>query len=97
MIFSTLMESNERGELLLLDGGYCRFHLRRDGQLTIHEIISQKPGQGTAILDRLSCVEGARFLLAKCPTNLPANAWYQRRGFIKTKQEAALNTWVYWI
>jgi len=102
VIFDTLQESNARGELLLLDGGYCRYHLRRDGQLTIYEIISQKPGVGTAMLDRLSRVEGARFLLARCPATLPSNDWYQRRGFVRTAEETTrngtrLNVWLYWL
>lgn len=42
MIFETLNESNERGELLLVNGGMCHYHLRRDGQLTIREIIVWK-------------------------------------------------------
>lgn len=102
MIFDTLQESNAKGELLLLDGGYCRYHLRRDGQLTIYEIISQRPGVGTALLDRLVCVEGARFLLARCPATLPSNAWYERRGFVRTAIERTargteLNVWLYWL
>lgn len=102
MCFEHLHDSNTRGELILLDGAMCRFHLRRDGQLTIHEIISQRPGGGLAMLDRLSCIEYARFLLAKCPADLPANAWYARRGFVRTKTETTpsgrlLNVWLYWI
>lgn len=39
MIFETLCESAKRDELILVDGGFCHWHLRRDGQLTIREII----------------------------------------------------------
>lgn len=102
MIFETLHESVQRGELILVDGGMCRWHLRRDGQLTIHEILSLKPGAGMAMLGRLVQVEGARFLLAKCPADLPSNAWYARRGFVQTATETTprgrrLNVWCYWI
>lgn len=102
MIFETLYESATRGELQLLDGGMCRYHLRRDGQLTIHEIISTRPGVGTAMLDRLSAVAGARFILAKCPADLPSNAWYARRGFVQTATQTTptgrqLRVWMLWI
>lgn len=98
MIFNTLNESNERGELLLIDGGFCHWHLRRDGQLTIREIISNKPGAGQQILNRLRFTVGATSLFAKCPVELPANDWYKRRGFSleeteNTKSGAAVNHW----
>lgn len=87
MIFETLSESNSRGELLLIDGGFCHWHLRRDGQLTIREIISQRRGAGQEMLDRLKIVPGAVCLFAKCPSDLPANSWYEKRGFIKAGEE----------
>ena len=48
MIFETLYESAQRGELLLVNGGMCHWHLRRDGQLTIREIISTRPGESNS-------------------------------------------------
>lgn len=81
MIFETLYESARRGELLLIDGGMCHWHLRRDGQLTIREIISTKPGAGSAMLVVLKQTPGAISLFAKCPSDLDANEWYARRGF----------------
>lgn len=81
MIFETLYESAKRGELLLVDGGMCHWHLRRDGQLTIREIISTKPGAGSAMLAALKNTPGALSLFAKCPSDLAANEWYARRGF----------------
>lgn len=101
MIFDALYESALRGELLLVDGGLCHFHLRRDGQLTIREIIAHPPGcgVGTAMLERLKAVPGARFLLAKCPIDLEANRWYAARGFALVAMEQTgtgrlLNVWV---
>lgn len=98
MIFETLHESAQRGELLLIDGGFCHWHLRRDGQLTIREIISTRPGAGAQMLETLKRTPGAISLLAKCPANLPANAWYARRGFICEGEETTrtgrrLNLW----
>lgn len=81
MIFETLHESAQRGELLLIDGGFCHWHLRKDGQLTIREIIATRKGAGSEMLKTLQQVPGATSLFAKCPHDLPANEWYQRRGF----------------
>ncbi len=87
MIFQTLYESARRGELLLIDGGFCHWHLRRDGQLTIHEIISTRPGAGSEMLARLKTVPNATSIFAKCPADLKANDWYIRRGFVCEGEE----------
>lgn len=89
MIFETLYESAQRGELLLIDGGFCHWHLRRDGQLTIREIISIRPGAGSEMLAVLRITPGASSLFAKCPTDLAANNWYARRGFVLESEEVA--------
>lgn len=97
MIFETLHESAQRGELLLVDGGMCHWHLRRDGQLTIREIISTKPGAGQAMLAELMS-KSAQSIFAKCPADLAANDWYARRGFVlegveTTKSGRELKLW----
>lgn len=96
MIFETLHESNAKGELLLLAGGYCRWHLRRDGGITIYEILSQVPGVGRAMLDILK--QHSAPITAKCPADLPANTWYAKRGFALSRVEITpsgrtLNVW----
>lgn len=98
MIFETLWESAQRGELLLTEGGFCHWHLRKDGQLTIREIISLRPGAGSEMLERLKQVAGATSLFAKCPVELEANDWYRKRGFAlegteTTKTGRVLNLW----
>lgn len=98
MCFENLYESANRNELILIDGGMCHWHLRRDGQLTIREIISTKPGAGTAMLDILRQVSGANRIVAKCPLNLASNEWYARRGFVLSHTEQAksgriINVW----
>lgn len=102
MIFETLNEAAERGELILVDSGLCHWHLRRDGQLTIREIIvlppRQRQGVGSAMLNELKRVEGARSIFAKCPVDLAANQWYAARGFIRegaevTRTGRELNLW----
>jgi hypothetical protein len=87
MIFETLYESSKRNELLLIAGGFCHWHLRRDGQLTIREIISTRPGAGSEMLAQLKAVTGAASLFAKCPVELEANEFYRRRGFELEGQE----------
>jgi GNAT superfamily N-acetyltransferase len=86
MIFEALSEAAERSELILVDGGFCHWHLRRDGQITIREIIvlpeRQGEGIGTAMLEQLKAVDGAVSIFAKCPHLLEAaNLWYKNRGF----------------
>jgi len=83
MIFEALWESAKKNELILVDGGYCRYHLRRDGQITILEIISTRKGAGTEMLLKLKSLkkQGATSIFAKCPENLVANGWYSRKGF----------------
>lgn len=87
MIFEALWEASKRGELLLVEGGFCHWHKRRDGQLTIREIISTRPGAGSEMLARLKLVPGITKIVARCPADLEANAWYARRGFQKTASQ----------
>ena len=98
MCFENLYESSKRGELLLVAGGMCHWHLRRDGQLTIREIISTRPGAGSAMLAHLRTVPGAACIVAKCPADLDSNAWYARRGFVlvgteQVKSGRGINVW----
>ena len=99
MIFETLNESNERGEMF---GSICHWHLRLDGQITIREILVEKPEQGQGIgsqfLERLKRVPGAISIFAKCPINLRANEFYKKHGFEFEGQETtrtgrSLNWW----
>lgn len=39
MIFTVLSEAADRGELILVPDGLCRYHRRRDGVVVIHEIL----------------------------------------------------------
>lgn len=98
MIFDALYESAQRGELLCVDGGFCHWHLRRDGQLTIREIISTELGAGRRMLAILCNTPGATCIVAKCPAHLPSNGWYKRRGFElvateMTRGGKGLNVW----
>lgn len=81
MIFQALTDAAAREELILIDGGICHWHLRKDGQLTIREIISTRRGAGSEMLGQLKQTVGARTIFAKCPAELPANDWYKKQGF----------------
>lgn len=91
MIFDALYESSKRGELLLIENGFCHWHLRRDGQLTIREIISTKAGAGGRMLEILIDTPHATCIVAKCPCHLPSNEWYKRRGFKFIGQQPTRN------
>jgi hypothetical protein len=98
MAFEELYESYQRNELLLIDGGFCNWHLRKDGQLTIKEIISTKKGAGTEIINILSKTKNAISLFAKCPADLSSNMFYKKMGFIFEGEEFTpkgrkLNLW----
>ena len=90
MIFEALYESAQRGELLLIDGGYCRYHLKADGFLTIYEIIATKKGSGTKLLNILKCIRYAKWIIARCPADLESNQWYEKKEFTKIATERTI-------
>jgi hypothetical protein len=97
VIFETLYESARQGELILIDGGYCRWHLRRDDIIVIYEIIATRRGSGSEMLAILKMY--GKPIQAKCPVDLPANKWYERRGFDlarteQTRSGRKLNVWI---
>lgn len=100
MIFNVLYQSSQEGKLILISGGLCRWGFRRDEKIiVIYEIISQRPGAGTEMLNMLKQVGGARFIKAKCPQDLEANNWYKKKGFKlegteKTRTGKTVNVWV---
>ena len=102
MVFEALNDSMDRGELILLNGAMCRFHHRRDGQITIHEILVnpsiRRSGWGSCLLGMLRERRGAKCIVAKCPTDLDASGWYPKVGFRLTRTETTrsgrvLNVW----
>lgn len=98
MIFNALFDAAKRGELLLIDGGICNWHLRKDGQLTIRDIISTRKGAGKEMLNYLLLVPNVNSIFAKCPQDLESNSWYEKQGFIlegseSTKSGNKLNLW----
>lgn len=85
MIFNALYKSSQKGELIIEKGGMCHWHLRKNGQITIREIIVlpeyQRMYIGTNILKSLKSVKGAKSIFSKCPAELPANNWYKKMKF----------------
>lgn len=96
MCFNITFDAYKKGEVIMIEGGFCRFHLRRDGQLTIHEIFSNKPGSGKKLLSILM-EKDFKFIIAKCPSYLESNKWYEKNGFYLLAQEKTnngmLNVW----
>lgn len=103
MIFEALQESLERGELLLLEGALCRYHLRRDGQITIQEILvtpsHRRQKKASQIVSMLSKKAGAKQIVARCPVDLESNFFWAALGFQAqsietTKSGRKINVWV---
>ena len=101
MIFESLWSSVQKNELILVDGGMCHFHLRRDKQLTIREIIVlpelQGKGIGTKILNILKAKD-CTSIFAKCPATLKSNKWYEAKKFVLedisySKSGTRINHW----
>lgn len=98
MIFEALFDSLKRNELILIDNGFCHWHLRKNGQITIREIFSNKRGVGTVMLEQLKKTPNANSIVAKCPEHLESNKWYEKRGFTKIRVEVnkkgnKINVW----
>lgn len=97
MTFEILYQAAKKGELILLEGGFCHYHLRRDQCLVIHEILSLKRGTGSKMLGMLKKIP-ATCIETKCPADLESNHWYAKKGFqlvekTKTKTGRVMNTW----
>lgn len=76
----------------------CRFHKRRDGQITIHSILSERKGAGREIIEYLKSVPDSKSLFAKCPQQLESNGFYKHMGFVLERKEVlktgtVLNHW----
>lgn len=97
MILNSLIESNDRNELILIEGGICQFYKCKNGSLTIRSILSQRPGAGSEMLQKLIDLKPP-FITAKVPLDWAANSWYEKRGFTLLGRAYSrgrqLNKWV---
>lgn len=90
------VDSVGRGEIITASAGrrvvgFVRFHKRRDSRATIYEIATAPERRRKGIARRLlaAVVEEcrkryARVLKLSCPAELPANAFYEAVGFVRT-------------
>jgi GNAT superfamily N-acetyltransferase len=103
MIFPALMEAVERGELILVEKGFCRWHKRKDGVVVIREILvlpdARRLGIGRRMIrDIIRQWPGAK-LLARCPVADEkgkvgcGNVFWKHLGFTLTATANGLNTW----
>ena len=105
----SLAQSIQREEMLVAYNGALigavHYHHRRDGQTTLYHIAVassyRRAGLGAALIEALrhECqARQARFILLKCPQDLPSNQFYAAQGFQLQAQEEGkrrpLNVWV---
>lgn len=85
--------------------GAVHYHHRRDGQTTLYHIAVDERARrqtiGTALISalRADCAaHNSRCILLKCPTELPANQFYEKLGFQHERTEPgkhrALKVWI---
>ena len=102
MIFEALNQAADDGELILLQGGLCHFHKRQDGVVTIREIIvlpaNRRYGIGSTLVTKAR--GDACKVVARCPADLPSNAFWEAMGFVHTETQTtrtgrSINVWVW--
>jgi GNAT superfamily N-acetyltransferase len=98
VIFAALTEAADRGELLLVQGGLCRWHRRRDGVVTIREILvlpsHRGQGIGRSLVDLVRQRNPGSLVRAVCPVKLSANGFWRHLGFTATtKGQGGAEKW----
>ena len=85
MIFVALSEAADANELLLVDGGLCRFHKRRDGAVTIRELLvlpsHRRKGIGRRLVIEVCNRNPRAVIQATCPGEYEANKFWEAMGF----------------
>jgi GNAT superfamily N-acetyltransferase len=85
VIFVALNEAAQKGKLLLVDGGMLRFHLRRDGVVTIHELIvlpsHRRRGIGRRLVQEVRDRYPGAVIRLTCPGEYEANRFWRAMGF----------------
>jgi GNAT superfamily N-acetyltransferase len=96
VIFAALSEAAERDELLLVDGGLCRYHLRRDGVVTIRELLvlpsRRREGLGRTLIHEVARRHPGALLRASCPHGSTANGYWWHMGFTLVAK-GKINRW----
>lgn len=85
----------EKGGLILKEGAFCEWLLRRDGQATIHQIFvgHEFRNQGIArdMINTIKENPDVMIILAKCPTHYPSNSFWEKMGFENVREEVSRN------
>jgi len=96
MIFAALREAADRNELILVENGLCRFHLRRGGDLVIREVIvlpsARRQGIGSKIVHWV-CKTHRGIVIAKCPKEYESNSFWAALGFCLVRETKGINEW----
>jgi GNAT superfamily N-acetyltransferase len=97
LIFVALSEAADNGTLILVEGGMCRYHRRKDGVVVVREIIvlpdRRRQGVGRAMLAGVVGDNLGRTLRARCPITYPSNAFWASMGFSLVATEKGVNVW----
>ncbi len=97
MIFAALKEAADRGELILVQDGLCRWHRRRDGVVVIHEILvlpfRYKTGIGRGLLAEVAERNPKATIRARCPASYESNRWWEAMGFRLVATANEVNVW----
>ena len=97
MIFAALLEAAERRELILIDDGLCRWHLRKDGIVVIREILVSPwmwgHGIGRRMVDDVRAMNPGATIVAKCPVGYEANVFWRTIGFVEVGRTDKVIEW----
>jgi hypothetical protein len=77
----------------MINGGLCQFRFRKDGQITIHVLLSNRKGSGREMLQILKDKKPTR-IVARCPIDYESNGWYEHNGFSLNTNDGKVNTWL---
>lgn len=100
----SIIESTMKGEVIYIEQnnqivGACKFHKRKDGIITIYEIVVDDRFRGKGLAKQMLQFIGKRGLISlKCPIDNESNKFYKKIGFrllkIEEGKKRNLNVWV---